>query len=74
AVLDDGVVWCSLGYRYYRELDPPSAIERADLDEQSYFAASLDFPQGWFLRYSTGTLPIDARDDSAFELGWSHSF
>lgn len=74
AEFEDGWAFVSLGLRHYEELDAPSAVENAELDDSTYFAASLDLPNGWFLRYATGNLPLDQQNDDVFELGFAYSF
>ena len=73
-IMNDQVVWASLGWRYYREFDAPSAIEAAELDEHSFFAAKVDLPGGMFLSYSAGKLPLDVDADSILALGFQTSF
>jgi hypothetical protein len=74
AQIEQRSLWLSLDWRYYHDLDAPDPVDQADLEMQSFFAASLDFPQGWFLRYATGKLPVDQTDTDVFELGFKYSF
>lgn len=67
-------VWFSATWRYFRELGAEADVRAAGLDDQSYFAASLEFPQGWVLTYATGRLPLDLIDDDVWELGFNFEF
>jgi hypothetical protein len=64
----------AIGWRFYQELDAPDAVETADLDQYSHFQAALLMTSGWSVTYSAGRLPLDARDDSVFSLGFRTSF
>lgn len=64
----------AFGWRHHQELDAPGAISRADLDSSDYLHATLELPHGLSLGYSTGRLPLDARDDTSFALGYDLRF
>ena len=72
--IGDTRIWASLNWRYYREIDAPSAVEAANLDEFSYFAARVDLPGGLFVGYAAGQLPFDANNASLAQLGFQWSF
>ncbi len=72
--LDDEALFLSAGWRFYQEIDAPSAVRQADTDVHSHLQISLDLPRGWFLTYATGRLPLDAQDDSTFALGFQVHF
>ena len=61
-------------FRYYREINPTSAIVAARLDRQSYFTGALTMADGLFVSYTTGRLPFDAQDDQIYELGFKFKF
>ena len=72
--LEDEALFLSAAWRYYGEIDPPAAVRRADTDSSSFLQIQLDLPMGWALTYSTGRLPLDAKDDSTFALGFQVHF
>jgi hypothetical protein len=74
AEVDHEMLFLSVGWRAYQELDAPSAVSDADLDASSHFQAKLDLSHGWSLSYAVGRLPLDTRDDSTFELGFQVRF
>ena len=60
----------SASLRYFRELDPPTAIEAADMDTHKAVFYSLEMDSGWRLTYATGKLPFDREEDQLWELGY----
>jgi len=72
--LEEEALFLSAGWRYYGEIDAPADVRRADQDSSSYLQIQLDLPKGWALTYSTGRLPLDAKDDSTFALGFQVHF
>ena len=60
--------------RYYRRLNPPTAIKQANMDAQFYFTAALIAPNGLFVSYTTGRLPFDDRDDKVYAIGLRYNF
>src|SRR6185503_14714164 len=58
--LDEQALFLSAGWRFYGEIDPPAAVQRADADQFSHLQLQLDLPKGWSLTYATGKLPLDA--------------
>lgn len=76
------IVRLTTSYRYYKELSAPSAVTAADLDEFSFFTASLRFPARMlpliesdayelFVSYTDGKLPFGVANDQTFEVGIS---
>lgn len=61
-------------FRYYRELDPSSAVKAANLDEYRYFTSALTLSNGMYVSYATGKLPFDDSDDEIYELGFQYNF
>lgn len=59
-------------YRYYLEDDPPLAIEAADLDTHRMATFRLGLKGGFFVAYSTGTLPFDQESDRIYAIGFTH--
>jgi len=74
ATMGGADVYLGLDWRFYQEIDAPTAVKDADLDQASMFQASLDMPGGWSLTYAAGQLPLDQRDGSQFALGFKTSF
>ena len=72
--LDERTLYLSAGWRSFCELDAPAGVRRADLDRASHLVLSLDLGAGWALSYAAGTLPLDARYDSTFALGFRVQF
>jgi hypothetical protein len=68
------VLSVELQWRYYHEFDAPASIRRADLDNTSYFRATLLLPYNYFLEYTDGKLPIDVEGASTVSVGWRHNF
>ena len=60
--------------RHYRELSPSATTKAASLDQYTYFVAALQLPEGMFVSYSTGKLPMDAQKDKVYELGFNYNF
>lgn len=61
-------------WRYYHEFDAPTAIRSRDLDNTSYFKATLLFPGNYFLEYTDGKLPLDVEGASTVSVGWRYNF
>lgn len=61
-------------YRLFHEFGASAAVRQADLDLFQYGVASITTSSGLFVRYVSGTLPLDRAADTAFELGWSYRF
>ncbi len=63
-----------LSWRYYHEFDAPAALRSQNLDDTSYFKATLLFPGNYFLEYTDGKLPLDVEGASTVSVGWRHNF
>lgn len=61
-------------WRYFKEIGADEAIKTAELDEFSYFAATLKHDSGWQLTYATGKLPFDRQNEKVWELGYKLKF
>jgi hypothetical protein len=61
-------------FRYYKELNPSELVKTAGLDDFSLATFSLSGPNGIFVSYSTGELPMDADRDNVVEIGWKTYF
>lgn len=61
-------------FRYYKEIDAPSEIKMANLDEFIFFTAALTLSNGVFVSYTTGRLPLDFKDDQTYALGFQYNF
>lgn len=70
----DESAFLSVGVRYYREINPPDAIDVSGLDQYSHVQVGIELTSGWALTYSAGRLPLDAKDDSLFALGFTAKF
>lgn len=58
-------------YRHYQETSAPAAVKSAGLDRHRLGLVRLDLDQGFFVQYSKGSLPFDARSVRAVKIGWS---
>ena len=63
-----------LSWRYYHELDAPSAVRDADIDRFSFFSASIESSKGLFVSYNEGKLPLDVTGGSSVQVGWKFDF
>lgn len=67
-------VFFSANYRLYQELDASSAVELAGLDRYHYTALAIGSVTGPYISYTRGRLPLDARNDTVYELGYQTHF
>lgn len=67
------VVWEN-NFRYYAEIGSSETVRREGLDDHIYFVTAITIPNGMFISYSTGRLPLDAKSDQVYELGFSYRF
>lgn len=63
-----------LQWRYYHEFSAPAAIRQRNLDDTSYFKATLLFPGDVFVEYAEGKLPLDVESASTVSVGWRYKF
>ena len=57
-------------YRFFNELNAPSAVKAAKLDRSSFFTFSLTGADTYFISYSYGKLPFDRTDNAIYEMGF----
>lgn len=67
-------VFFSVNHRLYQELDATDAVQIAGLDHYRYTALVVGSITGPYVSYTRGRLPLDARDDEVFELGYQTHF
>jgi hypothetical protein len=72
--LDGHPVELGLRWRLFRELDAPSAVRDADVDDSSHLELRLGMRRGWFLAWTAGELPLDPSYDSTVILGYALRF
>ena len=65
-------LYVSTNLRYYKELNPSTAILEAALDEHAYFTVALTARNGVYVSYTTGKLPFDRQNDQLYEIGWDY--
>ena len=58
-------------WRYYMEIDAPSAIKEADLDRVRATFAALRLDGGWRLTYASGQLPFDKESERIWGVGYN---
>lgn len=63
-----------LQWRYYHEFNAPVTIRQRNLEDSSYFKATLLFPGNVFIEYTDGRLPLDVEGASTIGLGWRYQF
>jgi len=73
-VTDKSVIALELQWRYYHEFNAPAAIRQRNLEDSSYFKATLLFPGNVFIEYTDGRLPLDVEGASTIGLGWRYQF
>jgi hypothetical protein len=74
AYLSGQKLFFSANHRLYRELDAAAAVTAAGLDHYRYTTLVIGSVTGPYLSYSNGRLPLDARNDQVFELGYQTHF
>jgi len=67
-------IFFNANYRYYQELNAPEAIAKANLSTNSYFVLALQTTTGFYVSYSTGKLPFDAKSDEVYSIGFNYKF
>ncbi len=67
-------VFFSANHRLYRELKAIDAVRAAGLDHYRYTAFVIGGIAGPYVSYTNGRLPLDARNDQVFELGYQSHF
>ena len=61
-------------YRLYHEIDAPSAVEAAGIDNFELATIRAKLPGDFFVAYSKGKLPFDKTSDQIVEVGLSYKF
>jgi hypothetical protein len=74
APLPGGQLYLEAALRYYREFAPAAVVEGAGLDASTYFTVSIAAPNGLYVAYSDGRLPLDEVHREVYELGFRISF
>lgn len=64
----------SASWRYFKELNAPTAIAEANLDTHRATFATVLVDNGWQVTYSTGRLPFDRKSDQIWQLGYNLIF
>jgi len=67
------VIHFSSNFRWYKELNPRNTIKINNLDESTFFVASLESYNGLFVSYTTGKLPFDRKNDQVYALGFRYA-
>jgi len=70
ATIANQMIFYSADFRYYREINPPAAINRAGLGHFTYFSSVLEATNGFFISYTAGRLPFDMRNNQVYALGF----
>jgi hypothetical protein len=69
-----GIEALEFNYRYFRETNPPAAVEQAGLDRNRLSTVRVGLRNDFFVAYSSGKLPFDRQSDRIYEAGWSYKF
>jgi hypothetical protein len=67
-------IFFNANYRYYKELNAPSTVTKANLAIHSYFVMALQSTSGFFVSYANGKLPFDAKKDEVYAIGFNYKF
>ncbi len=67
-------IFFNANYRYYRELNAPEVIRKANLGNASYFIMALQTTSGFYFSYAKGKLPFDSKNDKIYSIGFSYAF
>lgn len=67
-------VFFSANHRLYQELNAINAVRVAGLDHYRYTTLVIGGIAGPYVSYTNGRLPLDARNDKVFELGYQSHF
>jgi hypothetical protein len=73
-IMQNNLAYFEADYRYYRELNAPEEAKKEKLDKFEYFTSALILSNGLYVSYSTGKLPLDAKSDQVYELGFKFNF
>lgn len=72
--IKDHAIYFNADARFFRELNAPDIIRRADLHQHNFFQASVSSSKGFFASFATGKLPFDASNNNVYELGFRYQF
>ena len=67
-------IFFSANIRYYKELGAEKEIKEAKLDSHLFFVMALQSTSGFYVSYSYGKLPFDAKEDQVYSLGFNYNF
>lgn len=67
-------IFFSANHRLYQELNAIDAVRVAGLDHYRYTTLAVGAVSGPYVSYTNGRLPLDARNDQVFELGYQSHF
>jgi hypothetical protein len=57
-------------FRYFREINAPTMIKAAGLNQSSFFTFSVTGADTYFVSYSYGKLPFDRTNNAIYEMGF----
>ena len=58
---------------FWDEINPSSAIKRADLNAETYRSYAVEFQRHWTLSYTTGKVPLDYSSAKVWQIGYAIS-
>ena len=67
-------IFFSANHRLYQELNASTALRASGLDHYRYTTLAIGAVTGPYVSYTDGRLPLDARNDQVFELGYQSHF
>ena len=67
-------IFFSANHRLYRELNASVTLRASGLDHHRYTTLAIGAVTGPYVSYTNGRLPLDARNDQVFELGYQSHF
>jgi len=70
----DESIFFNADFRYYTELNAPSAIKNANLSNYTYLVLALQSSSGFYVSYADGKLPFDAKKDQVYAIGFNYKF
>jgi len=73
-IMKNNLAYFEADYRYYKEFNASGETKKEKLDKFEYFTSALILSNGIFVSYSTGKLPLDAKKDQVYELGFKFNF
>jgi hypothetical protein len=70
AIAFNNTIHFNAAYRLFKELNAPSIVKTAGLNQFSYFTFSVTGADTYFFSYSYGKLPFDRTNNAVYELGF----